>query len=437
MGILNNISKVFADYFLSKAPDGDILVEAAKRSTGGRSESPYRQLQLLPKSIQAKTLQQWKMAVSAATDPDNPDRTALAELYENLMLDNHLASVIDSRILFAQRSAFKFVDAKGNENKEISMLFERPWFEELIYLVLFSRFQGTTLIEIFETNPEGEIAEINEIPQPWFNPILGIITKNPGEQIGWDYKNGPLSRFYVQVGKPKSIGMFEKLAVIVLAKKLGMGSWLDYIEKYGIPPLFITTERGDTTRLNELYDAAKNFKSNHFMIGGASESFELGQAQGTAATDPFGNLLKRGDEEISKRVLGGSGLTDEKAFVGSSEIQFRLAKDRFEADKMLFKNVFNAHIKPKLIAISEVYKPLENLTFDWDNTESLNQKEIIDAVSKLGSIYEIDEKYISEVTGIPILGTKSQIGNDTSFENKKRSESLKTQNNDLNDPGKK
>ena len=105
--------------------------------------------------------------------------------------------------------------------------------------------------------------------------------------------------------------------------------------------------------------------------------------------------MQRGDNEVSKRVLGGSSIADEKAFVGSAEIQYKLAKDRFEADKLYFKNIFNAHIKPRLIEISPIYAPLANLTFDWDDTESLTQKEIIDAVVKLGTLYEIDQEYVS------------------------------------------
>ena len=53
----------------------------------------------------------------------------------------------------------------------------------------------------------------------------------------------------------------------------------------------------------------------------------------------FDKLIERANGEMSKRILGGSGLTDEKSFVGSSEIQFRLAKDRFESDKLLVKNI--------------------------------------------------------------------------------------------------
>lgn len=73
---------------------------------------------------------------------------------------------------------------------------------------------------------------------------------------------------------------------------------------------------------------------------------------------------------------------------------------------MYFKYIFNAHIKPRLIKLSPVYAGLNNHYFEWDNTESLTQKEIIDTISKLGSIYEIDPEYITTVTGIPVLGAR-------------------------------
>lgn len=355
--------------------------------------------------MQAQTLKQWKAAIAAATDPDSPDFTQLADLYRNLMLDSHLASLIDSRILFVQRSAFKLVNDKDEENKELSWLLERPWMDDLIRLVLYSRYQGRTLIEMMELNGQGELAGVEEIPQSHFNPAAGIIQKNPGDSSGWQYKEGEYADNYVQVGKEQDLGMLAQLAPIVLAKKLGMGSWLDYVEKYGVPALFVTTDREDDARLKQLADAARNFKSNHYMVGRGAEKFDISAPSG-AGVAPFDQLINRANDELSKRILGGAGITDEKAFVGSAEIQFKLAKDRFESDKLMFKYIFEAEIKPRLLKLSPVYAPLATHYFEWDNTESLNQKEIIEAVSKLGVLYEIDVDYLSAVTGIPITGYK-------------------------------
>lgn len=371
------------------------------------ANAPSSQLAYEAESMQRQTLKEWTQAYILATDPENPDKTALDRLYKNLMLDNHLASIIDSRILFCQRSPFKIVNENGDENTDISWLFERTWFEEFIKLVLMKRFEGVKLIELFDINPETqELATVDEIPMSYFIPQKGLITKSPGDSQGWLYKEGALKPFYIQVGKDNEIGMLAQMAPIILAKKLGLGSWLDYIEKYGVPALFITTDREDDTRLKELFEAASNFKGNGFMVGRGQEKFEIGKADG-GNPDNFDKLIERANGEMSKRVLGGSGLTDEKSFVGSSEIQFRLAKDRFESDKLLVKNIINEQLFPRLIKLSPVYSVLIGHYFEWDNTESQTPKEVAELLAILGQYFELDPEEVSQKTGFKILGQKS------------------------------
>ena len=374
------------------------------------ASAPSRQLQYEAETMQRQTLKEWTMAIMAATDPENPDKVPLNALYKNLLLDNHLASIIDSRILFCQRSPFKIVNEKGEENKDISWLFERTWFEEFVKIVLNSRFEGVKLIELFDINPlTKELAAVDEIPMAYFIPQKGMITQAPGDSKGWLYKEGALEPFYIQVGKDKDIGMLAQMAPIILAKKLGLGSWLDYVEKYGVPALFITTDREDDTRLKELFQAASNFKGNGFMVGRGQEKFEIGKAEG-GNPDNFDKLIERANGEMSKRILGGSGLTDEKSFVGSSEIQFRLAKDRFESDKLLVKNIINEQLFPRLIKLSPVYSVLQNHYFDWDDTEMQSPKELVEMLNILGQHFELDLEEISQKTGFTILAQKSQTG---------------------------
>lgn len=407
MNLLKKAYSAVERFFIDNANDQRLMVEAALRRgpSGTSATSLYDSLERTGKTIQAQTLAKWKSAVGSATDPENPDWTALYDLYYNLLLDNHLASVIQSRILFVQRSKFRLVNEAGEEDTALTALMERPWVDELIYKVLYTRFGGRALLELFTLTEDGELAEVREIPQPYFNAVRGIVVKSPGDTTGWSYREGIYADYYVQCGKTDELGMLEQLAPIVLAKKLGMGSWLDYIEKYGVPPLFITTDREDDGRLKQLWEAASRFKSNHFMVGRGREKFEVAQITGTG-TSPFDQLIERANNEISKRVLGGSGIADEKAFVGSAEIQFRLAKDRFESDKLFFKYFFNQHIRPRLVKLSPVYKGLEKCTWQWDDTENMSRGEFIDAVVKLGALYDLDPEYITKETGIPILGAR-------------------------------
>lgn len=407
MNFIQNAYAQVENYFLDRASSSKILIEAdARREARGALSG---EMEIPSTTMQEQNLDMWKRGVSSATDPENPDWSLLFALHENLMIDDHLESVIESRIAHTQRRPIKFIDSKKVKSDEITELFERPWFEEIIAITLGSRFRGRRMIEMYDLNSDGELETVDEIKQPWFNTKKGIILKRPGDTSGWNYRDGIFSNMYVQVGKNDNMGMLTRMAPIVLAKKLGMGSWLDYIDKYGVPPLFITTDREDNTRLQQLWKAASKFKSNNFMVGRGQEKFEI-PAIGGSGVAPFDQLCTRADNMMSKRVLGGTGLTDEKGFVGSVDIQYKLAKNRFDSDGLFFKYFFNTQIIPRLVKLSPVYAPLINFKLEYDNTETLNQKEIIDTVVKLGTQYDIDPVYITNVTGIPIIGRRLDGG---------------------------
>lgn len=244
--MLQNLYKKAENFFLKRADERLLRITAAIKNA--RSGALSSSLTHNAETMQVKSLEDWKLAVLMATNQYSPNRLFLHRLYQNLKLDNHLVSVIESRILHSQRSNFKIVNDKKEENEDLSWLFQRTWFEDFIATALWSKFEGTKLIEIFVTNEAGELEEISEIPSSNFNIVKGIITKENGEETGWDYRSGKYANFYIQVGKDRDLGILAQMAPIILAKKLAMGSWLDFVEKYGIPPLFITTDREDEKR---------------------------------------------------------------------------------------------------------------------------------------------------------------------------------------------
>lgn len=411
MSLYERALTAIENFVLERVPDAKIYTEAAdRRGSGGGALSKL--LQLYGKNPHAQTLEDWKRAIASASDPDYPDWQLLWTLHENLLIDDHLESVIESRIAYTKRSAIKFVNDKKDENPDLKELFERPWYEEAVTMALGSTYRGRRLLELYELDDDNELKCITEIEQPYFNTRLGIVTKNPGDQTGWNYRDGVFKDNYVQVGRDNNLGMLTKMAPIVLAKKLGMGSWLDFIDKYGVPPLFITTDREDDTRLKQLWDAATKFKSSGFMVGRGQEKFEVGDLN-NITIDPIEKLCLRADNMMSKRVLGGTGLTDEKGFVGSVGIQYKIAIDRFESDRMFWKYFFNKEIRPRLIKLSPVYAPLAEWKLDYDDTERLDVKSRIDIILKLAEMYDIDLAEIEALVGVKINGIKQKLGGGT------------------------
>lgn len=357
-----------------------------------------------------KTIDDWIMAVTSATDPDDPRRGLLYRFYQSLYNDEHLQTTIDNRVLPVQQAEFNLVDDNGNEDEEAKKLLDRPWFHQLIRICFLHQLQGVSLADISHLDENLEISHVEEVPMSNYIPQQMIIVKEESDKTGWSYKDGALEPYYVQFGNAWALGMLNELSIIILAKKLGLGSWMNYIEKYGIPPVFVTSDRQDKKRLDELFEMMLDFRNNFFAVLSGNEKVEYGKEAGGNTTNAFLPLEERCDNQISKRLLGQTGTTENGAWEGTAEVHERVEKSRHEYDKMIFQFYFNYIIIPKLVKISPVYKPLERLKLKWDDTESLSITEYIEAINKLAYTFEFDHEEVAKKTGLPIIGQKKNPG---------------------------
>ena len=358
----------------------------------------------------AQTIRKWKNAILIATDPKEPNYTALAELYRNLMLDAHTVSNIESRILRVQRSKFVFKNDKGEEVSDHKFLLERPWFEQFISAALSTKFTGFRVLELWDLNVNLELKKCGVIPIEHIDPIKERILKEPGGTGGWEYNKGALINNYIPIGGAEDLGMLAELAPLILAKKLSMGSWLDLIEKFGVPAILANTANLTPDRSQELFDMLMGFKNNHVAVLQGDESFQI--VEGTKS-DPhrvFNEMIKRINSEISKRILGQDGTTDNKdasGTFGSLQILQGVADDRHESDKLFIQYLVNTELLQRLPLISSVYAPLQGLTFDWDESEDMDSNTFINNVVQLTQAgFQIDHEVVAEKTGIPITGHK-------------------------------
>lgn len=420
----NYIDKV-ASWVLAKASNTFVFSEYYKRSA---SKVDYtRQAQQLHK----KEIEDYIRAVMSATDPLNPRLGQWMRFRDNMKIDAHLMSCVENRILPIKCAPFKLTDAGGKEaTKEIKALLERPWMLDAYDLILAHIYEGPKLLCMFDLNDNGELIKIEEIPQSNFIPQKGIILKEEFDNEGTSYREGIYKDYYFQVGKDWSLGLFSMLATIVLSKKLALGSWISYIEKYGIPPIFAITDRMDQNRLNELYDMLQNFRQNSFAVLQGNEKIEVPQGYNVDAHNTFKSLMSDiCDNYISKAIQGSSGLTDEKSFVGAAEVQERILGYRHKVDKLIFKYYFNEEIKPRLIKLSSVYKPLEQYTFEYDESETLSMKELLQAIKDLSSFYNFDVEELVKITGLPILSVREAVNGNIQMTTTKGKTTAKAEEN--------
>lgn len=402
---LDKIINIAVEAVLNKADNGKIFGEYYKRTEAASKLDWTKQ----PNNFTSKTIDDWVTAVLSATSPLDPRRGLLMRFFASLKLDLHLLSCIDGRILPIQCAPFNLKDKSNKEDEEAHKLFERPWYIDIIRIMGMRTFDGTKLIEMIELNDKGELNCVTEIPQSNFLPVKGVVIKEEYDTTGVSYKEGIYANYYVQIGNDYELGMLNELAMIILAKKLGLGSWMSYIEKFGVPALFAITDRQDDARAQELFKMLQAFRSNHFAILKGNEKIEIPKDTNADGYQSFDKLNLFCDSQLSKRILGGTGITDEKSFVGAAEIHERQLKYRIQVDKLIIKFYMNEEIMPRLVKLSSVYAPLANLTFDWDETETLTLKEKIQAVKDLSTAFNFDPEKLAELTGLPITTVKETL----------------------------
>lgn len=402
--ILKRIATSIQERVLKTISNDRIRIESVVRNN-----DPFSgKIKYTTRNMRVETFKTWKTALQLASDSENPNKSELVENYANLLLDNHLSACIDSRVFSVVRSKFKIVNEAGGINEELTSLLQRPWFDDFIKHCVLSVFLGTKLIELTELSDDLELVEINEIPQTNFIPAKGLIVKENGDATGWQYKDGAYANLYIQIGNDKELGDLQNVGPVVISKKLAIGSWLDYIEKFGIPPRWVTTTDRTPSRIQELFDMMIQMISGHVAVLQGDEKIELAQTPGTDANQVFDTLIERCNSEISKRILGATGTIDEKSYVGTAKVHEDILWQRQESDRQKVKYIINKELLPRLVALSPIYSAFQNHKFDWDDSYELEPNELIDKVVALSQYYDIDLEYVTKRTGIPIIGKKME-----------------------------
>lgn len=365
---------------------------------------------ILPRAkiLSVQSIKTWKDAITLAQLPEEPNRLPLLQIYESILIDGHLESIIESRVLRVLSSKFKFVNDKGEENKDLNTLFKRKWFIQFLSHAMWARFMGTTVVELWDLDNEMNLSHVGLIPRENLIPRSGIIAKEVGDQKGYPYKEGALVQHYIQIGDNDDLGKLAKAAPDPLTKKYAKAAWAEYVEKYGIPPRVVTTDSHNDTRHQELADMLASMVSSHWAVLQGSEKLEMMNTQGVDAHSTFDMLIQRMNSEMSKRILGQDGTTDSKdtkGTFGSLKVMQEVADDRHESDKTFIEYLINDELLWRLQLISGVYSGLANHRFEWDDSKELSPEEIVKMAGDLSTAgYVVDPAQIEEKTGLKIIG---------------------------------
>jgi hypothetical protein len=303
-----------------------------------------------------------RAAIAQAEDPNFPLRYELYMIYKEVMRDFHLKSQVRTAIFKVVKEPF-VVSKGGKPSEDLTVLLQKQWFEDCLWLALEAEFYGHSLIEfqpMQEIEGRMEFTQVKLIPREHVRPETHEILLRPFDHKGIDYTMPGLDSIYLPAGDSEDLGLLADAARYAIYKKYSMGDWANSSEKFGDPILIVQTASDDEKENNKKEAWARSFGKDGYAILDDQDKINLLQrnSQGTAHLI-YKDFMSAMDDENSKGVNGQVSTSDEKSFVGSAEVQERILNDYTEARLRAIYYFVNNMVLPFLVKNGGVYEALK------------------------------------------------------------------------------
>lgn len=347
----------------------------------------------------SQDIRKWRTALTAAENVNNPQRYWLYQTYNDVILDAHTTACIQQRKNLTLSRNFVVLNKDKSENEQLSEMLESQWFRDFLDLSLDSMFWGYSLIQ-FDSLVNDNFNEVNLVPRQFVKPEFSIVTKNWGDTVGINYKEAPYNEFCIGVGKPRDLGLLNKVAPLVIWKKNALSAWAQHQEIFGSPIRIGKTSSRDQKTTDNMDNMLKNMGVAAWGRFDTSDIIELIESNKADAYMVFDMMIERCNSEIAKLILGQTGTTAEKSFVGSAEVHERILKQYGENDEHFIENVLNYQLIPMLEGLGIKFNGAKIET-EEDDELGLVERSKIDL--ELLKYYEIDPEYIEKTYGTPVV----------------------------------
>lgn len=381
-----------------------------------RRESPIKYILEQQKLRTRQDLLKLRLAVDSAENVQSYDRQMLHDIYREITKDLNLDSNWNSRKMKVKQRPRKMVNAAGEENKDLSKIFEAPWFFDWIDAVLDSKMWSFSLIEFgplqegrfmpYEVNGKMRDA-ITVIDRDNVKPELGIITNMPGDNTGNKFSDPRFSDYLMFVGSHQNReGILWKVAKYILFKDNCLGNWSEWAEVFGMDKRVGYTDAQGAQR-DQFMRAMRDLGSNAYgVFSGASR--DKVEYLGTTRTDAYKvyhEMCKYIDEQTAKEVFGQDVVSNNTGRVVGT-VGENVANMYGDSDANEVAYLVNTQLIPLMENLGFLFN---GHTFMWDTTEKLplTERSTVDGTIARDMGMDIDEKYILDTYGVPV--TKKEV----------------------------
>jgi phage gp29-like protein len=358
-------------------------------------------------------IETYKLAVTRAESLTAPQRSELYKVYKNIELDAHLTAAVNQRKNLTLSKDFD-VKLNGEENEELEYIIKQKWFRDFIDYSLDAIYYGHSLIQ-FDSVIDNAFKSVELVPREYVKPEFHIVTNTYADLSGTDYLEAPYNNWCIGVGKPRDLGLYMKAAPLVIWKKNALGAWSEFVEIFGSPiRIGKTNTRDEETRAN-MESMLKNMGVASYGVFDTDDLIELIESNRSDAFQVFDMMIQRCNSEISKLILGQTGTLDEKAYVGSAEVQERVLKNVAYNDEFFIEGVLNYQLVPMMTRLG-IFPEGVTISVKADEDLTLIEQSKIDIeLIKTGKFTftpeYLEEKYGSEVIPVVEQNTIQNVSN--------------------------
>lgn len=359
-----------------------------------------QKLDIRPIHRKSQDIGSWRTAIRQAESLYS-NRVNLYNLYHEILLDGHLLSVIEKRLLAVANAKWEFVDKNGDVVESVMEWIDTHHFEKLVREIANTKMWGYTMIELDFYKEDGPGVFL--IPRKHMRPELGAISV---AETGWNVESirtGRYARRVLEVGEDKDLGLLMSVAQYIIYKRGNIADWAQFIEVFGQPLVDAVWDGFDENQRQLLLQALENMGGGGQIV--RPEGTELTMIDGKGAQqsgDLWMMFMKSLNGEISKTIIGQTETTESSTSSGYGQAKqhAETEDDINKADKNYVRRILNGRLRKLLELNGWDLKGGHFRIADQGEAELTKRDQMEIALQIRGSGTPISDDYFYENYGI-------------------------------------
>ncbi|MEL3904456.1 MAG: DUF935 family protein [Treponemataceae bacterium] len=373
----------------------------AKKETSGASSAKNDILVQIIREYQdrnRKDIDKWRQAITSAENIDDPRWFLLQDLYSDI-IDAHLSSVMEIRTAATMNHRFYITDKSGKQLDEQTDFFNDQWFYEFLNEVFEATFRKYSVLQFFKGVDKPSFSII-----PRRNVCIQrgrVYLEVTGDKF-IDYRAVP---GVIEIKHTSDFGITNDIIPNAIWKRNALQAYAEYSERFGFP--LITAETNNKAEVPKISKELVNLGQAGTGVLPTGTTIKVHDVANAANPEKaFLNQAEYQDEQMSKRFLGSTTMTDTSANRSQTEVHERTLDDKIAiADKRNIVFIVQNQLFPVLQSLGYHFDNTK-MVFKFDETEDLSLSEHWKIVNDAANHYELDMDVIAETFNLPIIGKK-------------------------------